>query len=174
MKHLSFDRFLNRQQVLGDGSEDLQCLSTGSFTVFRLVSSERLSDQGAGMTENKRTRLVSRAGCAGLRWLCVIVSLASVVSAATQREVAEWAIRQGGRVTLNGGMKVIDDVLQLPSGPVEILTLDLTGTIIDPGDLKIVSGATSLRALFLPGASWTPGSDSPLDANDQLKYLAHL
>src|SRR5437764_13620619 len=118
------------------------------------------------MTGNTRRWLVLRATWPGLRWLCAIVSLASLFSAATQGEVAEWAIRQGGRVTLYGSSTVIDDVLQLPSGPVQITSLHLTGTIIDPGDLKLVSGICSLRSIFLPGASWTPASDSPLDAND--------
>ena len=137
-------------------------------------TTKRLSDQSGWMTESLRTHGASKAGCRGIRLLCAVISLASLLSAATQREVAEWAIRQGGRVTLDRSKTALDDVLQLPSGPFEITVLDLTGTIIDPGDLKIVSGITSLRAIFLPGGSWTPGSDSPLDANDQLKYLAPL
>lgn len=51
----------------------------------------------------------------------------------------------------------------------DITGIDLTGTTIEPKELKIISGLTGLRELYLPGPSWTPFSGSRLDANAELK-----
>ena len=92
----------------------------------------------------------------------------------SEREVADWAIRVGGRVTLEGQAIAITDPTQLPAGEVRITGLDLTNTLIDPTDLRRLTGLTSLRELYLPGPSWNPASGSRLDANDELKNLAGL
>ena len=95
-------------------------------------------------------------------------------SAATDREVAEWAIRLGGRVTLSGARTPIHDLSQLPAGDVQITGLDLVGTLVDPKELTKVGALSGLRELYLPGPMWTPFSDSPLDGNEALKSLAGL
>jgi Leucine-rich repeat (LRR) protein len=112
-----------------------------------------------------------------LAWLRVVVCVQAVAlcgAASTEREIAEWAIRQGGRVMLDGSRTALEDVSQLPTGPIRISGLDLVGTIITPQDLARIRGLTDLRELYLPGPIWTPFSDSPLDANDELKNLAEL
>ena len=93
---------------------------------------------------------------------------------ASEREVAEWVIRQGGRVILESDRKPIADVTQLPAGEVRITGVDLTGTLIDPKDLEKLSGLIHLKELYLPGPIWNPGAGSRLDANEQLKSLAGL
>ena len=81
------------------------------------------------------------------------------------REVAEWVLREGGRVMVNGQRQVIDDLAKLPGGQFRLTAIDLTGTIIDPADLSRLAGLGSLTELALPGPIFTPFSDSPLDAN---------
>jgi internalin A len=97
-----------------------------------------------------------------------------VASGAPERQVAEWVIREGGRVMVNGQRQVIDDVAKLPAAPFRLTTIDLVGTIIDPKDLSRLADLGSLTELSLPGPIFTPFSDSPLDANDALKQLAKL
>src|SRR5579864_6248464 len=109
-----------------------------------------------------------------VRTFCCLLLAALCASAATEREVAEWAIRLGGRVTLNGSRAPIHDLSLLPPGDFQITGLDLVGTLADPKELVKISGLTSLRELYLPGPMFTPFSDSPLDANDALKPLAGL
>ena len=91
-----------------------------------------------------------------------------------ERKVAEWVIRVGGRVILAGTSTPVRDISQLPPGPLLITGVDLTNTIIEPRELEEISGLTGLRELYLPGPSWTPRSDSPLDANEALRYIAAL
>jgi Leucine-rich repeat (LRR) protein len=109
-----------------------------------------------------------------IRIFCCLLLGTLCASAATDREVAEWAIRLGGRVTLSGARTPINDLLQLPAGDFQIKSLDLVGTLAAPKELERIAGLTALRELYLPGPMWTPVSDSPLDANDALKALAGL
>jgi hypothetical protein len=95
-------------------------------------------------------------------------------SAADDRAVAEWVIRQGGRVIISG-QPPISDVSALPAtGAVALIGVDLYGTIIDPKDLSKLSDLIGLKELYLPGPSWNPGAGSKLDANEELKFLAAL
>ena len=115
-----------------------------------------------------------RVALARFRFICCLL-VAAVCSAATaEREIAEWALRQGGRVMLDGNRTALEDISELPPGPIHISGLDLVGTIITPQDLARIRGLTELRELYLPGPTWTPFSDSPLDANDELKNLSEL
>ncbi|MBS1831430.1 MAG: hypothetical protein JST65_01885 [Acidobacteria bacterium] len=107
-------------------------------------------------------------------WLCLF--LASCVLAFAQndeRPVAEWVIRQGGRVIVTGGNSPIADVSALPA-TLTIRAVDLYGTIIEPKDLEKLSSLKHVTELYLPGPSWNPGAGSRLDANDELKFLAPL
>src|SRR5689334_14521900 len=83
------------------------------------------------------------------------VSLAMAM--APERDIAEWVIRQGGRVILEGDRHPIADVVQLPAGELRITGIDLTGTLIDPKDLEKLSGLAHLKELYLPGPIWNPG-----------------
>src|SRR5271156_5543670 len=104
---------------------------------------------------------------------CLLAS-AILAMAASEREVAEWVIRQGGRVVLEGSRTQLRDLSELPSGDAHITGVDLTNTLIEPKKLEKLSGLVGLRELYLPASMWTPFSDSPLDANDELKNLAGL
>src|SRR4051812_407750 len=76
---------------------------------------------------------------AGCRWLArgvarfclltctVLVSLAQQPSAAPDRIVAEWMIRMGGSVILEGQRRPITDLAILPTSDFRIHGLDFTG-----------------------------------------------
>ena len=94
---------------------------------------------------------------------------------ADDRAVAEWVIRQGGRVIVAGGQNPIADISALPNQVTLTLTgVDLYGTIIEPKELAQLSRLTQLRELYLPGPSWNPGAGSRLDANEELSFLSTL
>jgi Leucine-rich repeat (LRR) protein len=107
-----------------------------------------------------------------VRLLCYVFALC-VNILADDRAVAEWVIRQGGRVIV-GNANPIGDLSLLPSTPLTLRGVDLYGTIIEPKDLAKLSDLTQLKELYLPGPSWNPGAGSRLDANDELKFLASL
>ena len=109
--------------------------------------------------------------------LLVVISLAVstiTVAQTSERAIAEWVIRQGGRVILEGNRRPIDDPLELPAGELRITGVDLVGTLIDPKDLEKIGALTQLKELYLPGPIWNPGAGSRLDANEQLKSLSVL
>ncbi len=108
-----------------------------------------------------------------LRGLVLTTALAA--TATDERTVAEWVIRQGGRVILAGQHAPLADLAALPpNGPILLAGVDLYGTIIEPKELVQLSGLTQIKELYLPGPSWNPGAGSRLDANEELKFLAPL
>jgi Leucine-rich repeat (LRR) protein len=113
-----------------------------------------------------------RSGKAALA--AALLAAAALPLAASEHDIAEWAIRSGGRVVLAGHPAPVDSALSLPAGDVHITGIDLTGTLITPDQLEMISGLTGLKELSLPGPIWNPASGSSLDANDKLKFLAGL
>src|SRR5262245_59598455 len=106
--------------------------------------------------------------------LALLAGIPAIAAGTPEREVAEWAIRAGGRVTIEGRPTALTDPADLPNGDLRIVALDLTNTLIDPTDLRRISGLTAIRDLYLPGPSWNPASGSRLDANEELKSLSEL
>ena len=92
----------------------------------------------------------------------------------SERAAAEWIIRQGGRVTLEGRPAPIDKIADLPAGELRIRGINLVGTLVAPAEFKRFSGLTSLRVLELPGPQWNPSAGSKLDANAEFQSLANL
>ena len=91
--------------------------------------------------------------------VCFAVLCEALVAAsdASERQIAEWVIREGGRVMVNwASIKAIDDLAKLPAAPFRLTTVDLVGTIIDPKDLSRLAGLTSLTELSLPVRSLPP------------------
>src|SRR3954466_3494211 len=94
--------------------------------------------------------------------VALFLAITALASAATEREVADWAIRRGGRVILAGSRAPINDVENLPAGDFHITGVDLMGTLIDASELEMLSGMTGLKELYLPGPSFNPASGSRL------------
>src|SRR5438045_3861180 len=84
---------------------------------------------------------------------------------AAERDTAEWVIRLGGRVMVNGNRTTVRNLWDLPAGEFRVTGVDLTGTLIDPTDFTKIGELTELRELYLPGPSFNPASGSRLDAN---------
>jgi N-acyl-D-aspartate/D-glutamate deacylase/Leucine-rich repeat (LRR) protein len=91
---------------------------------------------------------------------------------ASDRAAAEWVIRNGGSVKIAG--KLVDTLADLPGGDFRLSGVDLIGTIIDPNDMKKLSGLDELTELFLPGPIFNPGAGSRLDINDQMTAFSGL
>ncbi|MBY0375046.1 MAG: hypothetical protein K2Q23_13695, partial [Bryobacteraceae bacterium] len=67
------------------------------------------------------------------RFALLVSLLATNWLAASDRAVAEWVIRQGGRVIVAGGTQPIADLAALPANePLLLTAVDLYGTIIEP------------------------------------------
>src|SRR5689334_20589181 len=104
-----------------------------------------------------------------LRTLFCVLWMAWLLPAAepSDRAVAEWVIRQGGSLTLEGRLDPISNLGGLPPGDWRIRGINLVGTLVEPSDLKRLSGLHGLRDLELPGPQWNPGAGSKLDANEE-------
>ncbi len=93
--------------------------------------------------------------------------------AASDRDLAEWAIRWEGRVILDGQRQPIADVASLPAGEIRIVGIDLTGAVMHPSELAKLDGLLSLRELYLPGPIWSPGGAKE-DSAEAFKTLSTL
>src|SRR5580704_8240958 len=86
-----------------------------------------------------------------------LLLFAVAAPAATEREVAEWALRWEGSLILEGSSEPIRDLSQLPPGVFHITSVDLTAAVMHPVELRKLEGLTHLRELYLPGPIWNPG-----------------
>ena len=102
-------------------------------------------------------------------WIATFAALA-----AADREAAEWVIRKGGRVMVNGGRQPVALLAELPAGALRITGVDLTGTVLEPKELEHLAGLEHVRELYLPGSAFTPGAGSTLDGNAELKAIAGM
>jgi len=111
-----------------------------------------------------------------LRAILSMIWITFCLSAAepSERQVAEWVIRQGGSLTIEGRLEPIARLADLPAGDLLIRGVNLIGTLVEPSDLKRLSGLTGLRELDLPGPQWNPGAGSKLDANDEFRAISNL
>src|SRR4051794_806444 len=91
-----------------------------------------------------------------------------------ERSIAEWIIREGGQVMVNGGAPIAA-LSDLPKSDFRITGVDLYGTPTVPKDLEKLSGLTEIRELYLSSKTYSPSSDKKGDsADDSFQYLAKL
>src|SRR6476659_1144833 len=105
--------------------------------------------------------------------LFVLFAAQSVMTAAntapeSQRDVAFWVLREGGRVLLDGGQEYFSDPFQLPPGDLHVIGVDMHGTVTDPKELGPLSKLTEARELFLPARMWSPVSDVKAPYSDEM------
>jgi len=77
----------------------------------------------------------------------------------TERDVALWVMREGGRVLLDGAVEYTSDPFELPAGEVHLAGVDMHGTLADPKELESLRHLTGLRELYIPARVWSPASD---------------
>src|SRR6202020_1385672 len=90
--------------------------------------------------------------------IAALLFFAVAASAATEREVAEGALRWEGSLILEGSNGAIRNLSQLPPGDFHIASIDLSGRVMRPVELRNLEGLTHLRQLYLPGGIWNPGA----------------
>src|SRR3954463_15797382 len=109
-----------------------------------------------------------------MRTFFALLSLSVLALAATDRDAADWVIRKGGRVMVNGGGEPLSHLADLPGSGFQVTGIDLTGTVLDPKELDHIAGLEHVRELYLPGSAFTPGSGSKLEGNAELKVVAGM
>ena len=82
--------------------------------------------------------------------LLLVVSTAALAFADLQRDAAEWIIRKGGRVMINGSREPLSRLGESPGGSIDVTGVDLTGTVLDPKELDHIAGLEHVRELYLP------------------------
>src|SRR5258708_7380553 len=103
-------------------------------------------------------------GCPPPLWLLGADATAPV----SERDVALWVLREGGRVLLDGAAEYTSDAFELPAGTVHLAGVDMHGTLADPKELEPLRHLTGLRELFLPARVWSPASDIKAPYSDQV------
>ena len=104
----------------------------------------------------------------------LIVWMVTFAAFAADRDAAEWVIRKGGHVMVNGGRQPISLLAELPAGTLSVTGVDLSGTVLAPKDLEHLAGLEHVRELYLPGSAFTPGAGSKLEGNAELKVIAGM
>src|SRR5271169_3951866 len=109
-----------------------------------------------------------------MRRLSAVLLLWASAAFASDRQVAEWTLFQGGAVGLHGTTGLIRDVGNLPPGDIQVEVLDWVGMNVDPPDLERLSGLKHLKELHLPGPFWNRNADGNRDGSKDLRFLANV
>jgi hypothetical protein len=67
----------------------------------------------------------------------LLTAAASLMAA--ERDTAEWVIRNGGRVFLDGSRTPVRELVALPDGEIHITGVDLFGTLVEATELSKLS-----------------------------------
>src|SRR5437016_1455405 len=110
--------------------------------------------------------------------LIAALILAPAIATASDRSVAEWILRVGGSVVLEGQRVPTGDIARLPPGDFYIQAINLVDVLMEPAELKNLSGLTHLKELYLCGRTWhsrpIPLSNESLTALGNLTTLEKL
>ena len=106
--------------------------------------------------------------------LALFLFLSRLHAADADREVALWALRMGGSVTLEGSPQRIRDVADLPDRDFRIVVLNMVATNMHPPHMEQFGKLTALRELYLPGPMWNPRAESRTHYSETLEYLNGL
>ena len=131
----------------------------------------------AAMTKPVREMHSAARACLGRAIVLAAILLFGVVSLRAEpadRGVAEWVLRLGGWVVVDGGERRIHDVAGLPRGDFRIQTVNLAGARVDPPDLARFTPLVHLKDLHLPGPMWNPRAGSRTDQSRALHHIAPL
>ncbi len=109
-----------------------------------------------------------------MRLILIALSAVGLLAGADERRIAEWIIRQGGQVMLNGG-EPIGVLTDLPETDFRITGVNLYGTPTVPRDMERLRGLTELRELYLSSKTYSPSSDKKGEfAEESFQFLAKL
>ena len=76
------------------------------------------------------------------------------IAAASDRGAAEWVLRSGGSVSVEGGRAEVWDLTQLPAGDVQVRAVNLVATTLKPKDFERLGHLDHLRSLYVSGRTW--------------------
>src|SRR6476646_2024655 len=88
-----------------------------------------------------------------LRAFVVIIAALPGIAAASDRTAAEWVLRAGGSVILDGHSEIWD-IAQLPAGELHVRAVNLLATTLKPNDFARLRALPDLRELFVSGRTW--------------------
>src|SRR5262245_57610742 len=78
----------------------------------------------------------------------------SLVVLANDRPIAEWVLRMGGSVVVEGGRIRIHQLDDLPPGELRLHTVSLINTVVPPKDFERLSSLVHLKELYISGRTW--------------------
>src|SRR5579864_3988981 len=110
-----------------------------------------------------------------VKLLIAALIMGPAVARASDRSVAEWVLRAGGSVVVEGDHTPIWDIARLPAKDFQIEAINLIDVLMQPDELKNLSGLASLKELYLCGRTWhsrpVPLSNQSLTALGNLTSL---
>lgn len=104
--------------------------------------------------EDVSNRLAMPAGARHGTALRVPRKIVDALKPRSDRAVAEWALRLGGFVVIDGQTQRIWDVAALPRDEFRLRTVNLVGVVLNLDELQNLNGLTHLKELYLSGRFW--------------------
>src|SRR6185295_11652042 len=72
---------------------------------------------------------------------------------ASDRTVAEWVLRMGGSVSVDGSRAPVREITRLP-GDFRLTGINLVPITVSPPEFQRLAGLTNLKELYVSGRTW--------------------
>src|SRR5262245_39551587 len=87
--------------------------------------------------------------------ILVLALISTAASAlASDRTVAEWVLRMGGSVTVDGSHTPVWKIQQLPDSDFRLTGINLVPVTVDPPEFQRLVGLSHLKELYVSGRTW--------------------
>src|SRR6185503_3625286 len=73
---------------------------------------------------------------------------------ASDRAVAEWVLRMGGSVSIDGSRAPVHEIARLPDRDFQLTGVNLVPVTVNPPEFQRLSGLSNLKELYVCGRTW--------------------
>src|SRR5574341_489365 len=87
-----------------------------------------------------------------------LIALAAWAGESADRAVAEWVLRRGGSVSLEGATDQVWDVAALPDAAFRLRRVNLVGVLVEPREIQRIGELRHLRELYVTSRIQQPFS----------------
>ena len=86
--------------------------------------------------------------------LLITIAISLPLARASDRTVAEWVLRMGGSVSVDGDRTPLWEIMRLPNSDFHLTGINLVPVTVNPPVFQRLIGLTNLKELYVSGRTW--------------------
>src|SRR6267142_4552481 len=89
-----------------------------------------------------------------MRPILLLIAISLTSARASDRTVAEWVLRMGGSVSIDGNRAPIWGITPLPDRDFHLTGINLVPVTVNPPEFQRLTGLANLKELYVSGRTW--------------------